>query len=101
MLQICKAKNSSELKPELCWGLKIYEPSAFFPIHYSKWKEFFETDPTIVKDLLKKVEDAFAIHFNNKVSYEYKISKSEPTNIYRILAEKNCPKVMEASGGKF
>lgn len=99
--QICRTRNFTHTKPKLCWGLKIYQPSAFYPILHTHWDDFFETDKKKLKKLEEMVKDSIAIHFNNLVSHKVKILKSKPTNIYRMLAEKNCPKVMKASGNEF
>lgn len=99
--QICQTEKFINLKPEQCWGLKVYEPPAFFPIHHSQRKDFFETNSTKIDELLDKVENSFAVHFKNDATQKQKILKSQPTNIYRILAEKNCPKVIAASGDQF
>ena len=79
----------------------MYDPPAFFPIHRSQCKDFFETNSTKIKELLHKVGNSYAVHFNNHATQNQKILKSQPTNIYRILAEKNCPKVLAASGAEF
>lgn len=99
--ELCKTIHYTKTKPEDCEGLKVYSPSAFYPIHWSYLKNIFSPNTTIIKQLLEQVENAFGIHLYHTATYVNRILKSDPTNTYRILAEKNCPKVIAASGDEF
>lgn len=98
---ICRTKHFIGATPEQCLGLKIYNPSAFYPIFHDEFLKSFETNPMTINELLQKVNDSFAVHFDNHRTEGMRIFKSKPTNLYRILAERNCPKVIEASDDEF
>lgn len=85
---------------ENCCKLKVFKP-VIFSVHWSNVDEFFTTDPKQIKRVQEKIKDAYAIHLYNTASNKFKISKSKPTNIFQMLAEKNCPQIWEAYGDNF
>lgn len=81
-----------------CQGFRVFSPSAFYPIHYEKWKMYFEMkDKTAT---MKKLEKAMIIHVWNK------LSRSEPVDVnsdvpYAVIARRHCPRVFKNCGGTF
>lgn len=72
----------------------------FYAIHYSQSYDIINTDEKAIEMQLKKIENSTAVHVWNSHTHINNISKSERT-IYLILAQKNSPKVYEASPSIF
>lgn len=81
-----------------CNGFTVHQPSSFYPIHYSKWKRYFETKD---KDqTMKTLNKSLAIHVWNKLSREAHVTVGSKVP-YAIVAEKYCPKVYSNCGTVF
>lgn len=101
MRKICDRVNVTDFTPELCWGFKLYPTKSFFPIRYDIWDNFFQNNTEMVNKTMATVEYAIAMQFWNNISVNQTIAKSDPANAYKILTEKNCPKVYSASDEYF
>lgn len=88
----------ADLKPEFCWGFKVFPKDTFYAIHWQNWNEFFDPNPAVVDAALKKTKNSIAVHVWNKLSAKQPILKSGAKTVYGILAENNCPNVFGASG---
>lgn len=99
--KICHRNYTTESTPELCWGFKIFPPNIFYPIHWTKWEILFDTNEKSVNEVLGAVANSITVHFWNKLSEKKVIDKANGITAYGILAERNCPKVFEASGRYF
>lgn len=99
--KICRINDIYSMKPEYCWGFKVFGPETFYAIYYPIWRHFFETNPTVVNSTLDKIKNSISIHVWNKLSKNEIIDKNKPKTAYGIVAEKNCPKVFESTGRYF
>ncbi|KAF3426284.1 hypothetical protein E2986_07236 [Frieseomelitta varia] len=96
--KLCSTKHVRDMTTSRCHGFKVFSPSAFYPIHYKKWKVYFKTKDR--NKTMKIVEKAMAIHVWNK------FSKSEKVNVnsdvpYVIIARNHCPRVFNNCGEVF
>lgn len=87
----------SEMLPELTWGFEIFPRSTFFPIDWSTIQNLFDSNQTVIDKVKREIQNSVAV---NAWGRGHKIRKSKPS-IYRMLAEKHCPKVYEASDPVF
>lgn len=78
-----------------CRGFTVFPPSAFYPIPYPTWKQYFVMDNK--NETMKKISEAKAIHVWNKFSSSesVKVGSEVP---YDIVARKYCPKIYQNSG---
>ena len=81
-----------------CNGFTVYSPSVFYPIHYKKWKKYFEMEE--INETMKTIKNSKAIHVWNQ------LSKWEPIQVgsevpYAIIAQKYCPRVYNNCGAVF
>ncbi|XP_076649313.1 lactosylceramide 4-alpha-galactosyltransferase-like [Halictus rubicundus] len=96
--KICSTKLIREMTSVRCQGFKVFSPSAFYPIHYKKWRKYFETkDSNATMKILGK---SMTIHVWNK------LSKSKPIHVnsnvpYATIARKHCPLVFKNCGDTF
>lgn len=63
----------------------ILDPIFFYPVHYSKISSIFSANKTAG---VKKLEDSFFLHFNNKISKNFKVERD---SVMWMLMKKNCP----------
>lgn len=82
------------MRPEFCWGFKVFNFPNFFPVYGVNVTEYFNT--TIVDATLEKTKKSIAVHMYGSGGKMFKIYKSE-RSAYRVLMEQNCPKVYEAA----
>ncbi|XP_076248960.1 lactosylceramide 4-alpha-galactosyltransferase-like [Calliopsis andreniformis] len=96
--KVCSTKKTRDMTTTRCQGFKVFPPSAFYPVHYKKWKMYFETTDKNVT--MKMVEKAMAIHVWNKLSKskEVRVDSDVP---YAVIARKHCPKVFNNCGKVF
>lgn len=96
--KICATKYARDMTKIRCNGFTVYPPSAFYPIHYKKWKRYFENKN---KDAtMKMLEKSLVIHVWNKLSKNQNISVGSQVP-YALIAEKHCPKVYSHCGKVF
>lgn len=96
--KLCSTKYIREMTTVRCRGFKVFSPSVFYPIHYKKWKMYFESqDRNTTMEIVKK---ARAIHVWNKLSRyeEVRVDSEVP---YAIIARKYCPRIFNNCGKVF
>ncbi|XP_076225440.1 lactosylceramide 4-alpha-galactosyltransferase-like isoform X2 [Nomia melanderi] len=96
--KICSTEHIRDMSTVRCQGFRVFSPSAFYPIHYEKWKMYFEMKDKNVT--MKRLEKAMIIHVWNK------LSGSEPVRVnsdvpYAVIARKHCPLVFKNCGDTF
>lgn len=96
--KICSTKYTQDMSVSRCHGFKVFPPSTFYPIHYKKWKKYFEKDKN--NSTMKLLEQAKAIHVWNKLSKSTKVQLNDDVP-YSIIARKYCPKVSSNCGDHF
>lgn len=81
-----------------CRGFTVFSPSIFYPIHYNKWKKYFDTRDS--NATLKILSKAKAIHVWNKLSKaeQVRVNSHVP---YAVIARKHCPYVFNNCGKIF
>ena len=96
--KICSTKYARDMSTTRCQGFKVFPPSAFYPVHYKKWKMYFETRDK--NTTMKMLEKAMVIHVWNKLSksQEVRVNSDVP---YAVIARKHCPKVFSNCGTVF
>ncbi|CAK9829402.1 Lactosylceramide 4-alpha-galactosyltransferase [Anthophora retusa] len=96
--KICSAKYIRDMTTIRCHGFKVFSPSAFYPVHYKKWKMYFETKHT--NETMKLIEKAMAIHVWNRLSKSKQVHVN--SNVpYAIIARKHCPKIFNNCSNVF
>ncbi|CAG9764634.1 unnamed protein product [Ceutorhynchus assimilis] len=78
-----------------CEEFKIFPPSAFYMLHYTQWRLFFDENlGNILVPLIEK--QSYLTHVWNKLSFRQNISKTDTNVPYLKLATKYCPGVVRA-----
>ncbi|XP_015597831.1 lactosylceramide 4-alpha-galactosyltransferase isoform X2 [Cephus cinctus] len=96
--KLCGTRYTKDMTSRKCHGFKVFPPSAFYPIHYKKWRKYFETkDANATMKILQKAK---AIHVWNKLSESRSIKVGSKVP-YAIIAEKYCPKIYRSAGTEF
>ncbi|XP_063977475.1 lactosylceramide 4-alpha-galactosyltransferase-like [Diachasmimorpha longicaudata] len=96
--KLCATKYARDMTPHRCRGFTVYPPSAFYPIHYKKWKLYFDEKER--NSTMNIIHRALAIHVWNKLSSSEVISS--PSQVpYAIVASEYCPKIYNHSGKFF
>lgn len=81
-----------------CHGFKVYNPSAFYPVHYKQWKQYFEMKDS--NETMKILNKAKVIHVWNKLSKDQQV-KVDSNVPYALIARKFCPRVFSNCGKIF
>ncbi|XP_075231072.1 lactosylceramide 4-alpha-galactosyltransferase-like [Lycorma delicatula] len=91
----CKVRNVKDMKPERCKGFHVYPPSWFYPIPWSEWRLYFNTNNT--ETVMDKLDRSYVIHVWNKFSRNTNVNvgSNQP---YGLIAAKYCPKIYANTG---
>lgn len=85
---------------ERCNGLKVFPVEEFYAVGWDKWRHFFNVSFT--GSVLKATKNSSVVHLWNKLTHNTIITKSQLfKTAYEVIAEKNCPKTIKASGKYF
>ncbi|XP_011301363.1 lactosylceramide 4-alpha-galactosyltransferase isoform X2 [Fopius arisanus] len=96
--KLCATKYARDMTTKRCRGFTVYPPSSFYPIHYKKWKLYFDENEK--NTTMTIINRALAIHVWNKLSGSEVISP--PSNVpYATVASEFCPKIYSRSGKFF
>jgi len=96
--KLCATMYARDMTTDRCHGFTVYPPSVFYPIHYKKWKKYFETKDS--NATLKILNKAKVIHVWNKLSKAEKVRVN--SNVpYAVIARKYCPYVFNNCGKIF
>ena len=85
--RFCKTLDLEKLTPEICQGIKVLPPEAFYPIPWRQWRQYFDESQTPV--VLKKLEGSFIAHVWGKHSSQEKLKSSG--SAFSHLARDHCP----------
>ena len=94
--EIFQARDMTESR---CHGFRVFPPSAFYPIHYKKWKLYFVKDDT-TNETMKRIDKSRAIHVWNKLSSAERVTVGSQVP-YAIVASRYCPRVYANCGKTF
>jgi lactosylceramide 4-alpha-galactosyltransferase len=83
---------------EQCAGFAVLQPSVFYEISYTDWRQLFVESLSSVT--LKMVEGSYGVHMWNKMSSQEKITVGSKT-AYGLLAQEHCPRVYWTCGPEF
>ncbi|XP_026727555.1 lactosylceramide 4-alpha-galactosyltransferase-like [Trichoplusia ni] len=89
----CYPYQFKEWSTMTCRGISVYSPRLFYPVHYRKGRELFESSNL---DILNNV--TYAVHTWNRLTKNYTISNNSP---YERLAKRYCPSIYNFYGNKF
>lgn len=77
---------------ELCSGLKLVAHDVIYPLN--GWGPAYSTNKTVIEETVKKLTyEVVSIHLWTDATWNEKILKSGPPNVYSILAQEFCPNV--------
>ncbi|XP_014240936.1 lactosylceramide 4-alpha-galactosyltransferase-like [Cimex lectularius] len=88
----CQVNEVSKMTVEQCNGFRIFPPSAFYPIPWRKWKDYFTKNESEIERVMTTLNDSIAIHvwnFHSK-ALNITVGSKQP---YAILASRFCPEV--------
>lgn len=93
---ICGTKVIPEMQdnPERCGGLRVFNRSAFYPVHWPNWTHFFE--PKFMDETMASTRDSYLIHLWNRMSHK-SIFKVGTDYAYGKYAQQHCPKTFAAT----
>ncbi|KAH8250125.1 hypothetical protein KR026_005638, partial [Drosophila bipectinata] len=86
------------LRPAPCSGIKVFRPDAFYPVHWSKWQNFFDSDK--LEETMISMKNSYVAHLWNNLSKNETVTTTSK-NAFRRIAEENCPRVYNKLGGVF
>ncbi|XP_078041740.1 lactosylceramide 4-alpha-galactosyltransferase-like [Augochlora pura] len=96
--KICSAKHIRDMSTVRCQGFKVFPPSTFYPVHYKRWRQYFESkNKNATMKMLKK---SMTIHVWNKLSQSQQVRVNSDVP-YAIIARKHCPRVFKNCGETF
>ncbi|KAH8335424.1 hypothetical protein KR074_001590, partial [Drosophila pseudoananassae] len=84
------------LRLALCLGIKVFSPNAFYPVHWSKWRNFFDSDK--LEETMFAIKYSYVAHLWNNLSKNETVTTTS-NNAFRMIAEENCPRVYKSLGG--
>ncbi|XP_019700358.1 lactosylceramide 4-alpha-galactosyltransferase isoform X2 [Harpegnathos saltator] len=64
--KFCATKYARDMTTARCHSFTVFPPSIFYPVHYKKWKNYFEVKNS--NETMKILNKAKAIHVWNKLS---------------------------------
>ncbi|KAH8331234.1 hypothetical protein KR067_013075, partial [Drosophila pandora] len=96
--KLCKTHEIPRiyLRYARCSGIRVFSPSAFYAVHWSKWQDFFDSDK--LEKTMVAMEHSYVAHVWNHMSKNW-ILTATSKNAYRKITEKNCPRIYKALGG--
>lgn len=96
--KLCKTHEIAwiYLKFVRCSGIRVFSPSAFYAVHWSRWQDFFDSDK--LEATMAAMEHSYVAHIWNHMSKNRPLTATSK-NAYRNITEKNCPRVYKALGG--
>ncbi|XP_023222913.1 lactosylceramide 4-alpha-galactosyltransferase-like [Centruroides sculpturatus] len=86
----CKIDSFKRLSAKNC-DMDVLPEDTAFPIHYSKWQDYFRPPTSSLMNILK---ESFAIHVWNNLSKNETIQIGSGS-IYEIAMKENCPFIYE------
>lgn len=96
--QMCNTTNPVEMTREKCDGFKVLSAEDCNPINSPSWGMFFHEN--YANHVEEATKDSFAIRFWDELTHNISLSTHSRSPYIRI-AEKFCPKVLQASGSNF
>lgn len=96
--KMCSTKYTRDMTVARCHGFRVFPSSAFYPIHFTSWKRYF--DKVDLNTTMKALKKARAIHVWNKLSKSTKVRVDSDVP-YAVIARKYCPKVFANCGDFF
>ncbi|KAK0087617.1 hypothetical protein PV325_000564 [Microctonus aethiopoides] len=96
--KMCNTIFVWRMTTERCDGFTVLSSSAFYPIYYSNWKQYFEIGNK--QSTMKAIDNSLAIHVWNKFSHStvVKVGSAVP---YAEIAYQYCPRVYNNCGDTF
>lgn len=96
--KICNTSNPTEMTRENCDGFKVLPAEDCYAISSQNWGMLLHEN--YAQQVEEATKDSFAIHLWNSLSHNKTLSTHSRSPYIRI-AEKFCPKVLDASGDTF
>ncbi|KAJ9587820.1 hypothetical protein L9F63_018744 [Diploptera punctata] len=96
--KICKTRHVKDMTPERCRGFAVLPPSAFYPIPWRQWKNYF--DESSSAKTMARIANSMAIHVWNKFSVNMNVTVGS-RQPYGLIAQQFCPKVYSHCGSVF
>ncbi|KAG7189715.1 hypothetical protein KM043_017383 [Ampulex compressa] len=96
--KFCSTKYAQNMTTARCHGFRVFPPTAFYPVHYKKWRKYFD-----IKDrnaTMKSLENSMVIHLWNKLSQAEQVDVDSDVP-YAAIARKYCPEVFSNCGKVF
>ncbi|KAJ0177449.1 hypothetical protein K1T71_007458 [Dendrolimus kikuchii] len=90
--RICKSPKLVDWTAENCQGFPVYGPEYFYPVHYSKFSDYFKAGTVINSPA------AYTHHFWNKLSKDIAVKSDSP---YAVMAREFCPEIYDMYGDSF
>lgn len=98
--KLCDTKIFDKLQNsrETCHGFEVFNINAFYEINWDEWKYFFEEQHA--NSTLERTKESYLIHLWNHLNAQWPL-KTDSNAAYIQLAQRNCPRVLAASGKYF
>ncbi|XP_066592520.1 lactosylceramide 4-alpha-galactosyltransferase-like [Prorops nasuta] len=87
---LCNTTYVARMTERRCKGFIVHSPSVFYPIHYKKWKAYFDEENRNLT--MQKLQRSLAIHVWNKLS-RMQLLDVDSNAPYATIARAYCPKV--------
>lgn len=97
--RVCNT-SVAEMTTEKCNGFKVFPSEEFYAVVGDKWQNFFNV--LFTGSVLEATKNSTVVHLWNSKTHNTIITKSQLLkSAYEVIAEKNCPKAIKASGKYF
>lgn len=91
------------MTPERCKGFHVLSPTSFYPLHYTKFKEYFTNRDNNNKAEVKSYKwDEFVLgaHVWNSLSGGWTVHKNS-NQLYVEIARSSCPRIFDVAPEEF
>ena len=85
MQELCHTTELSQMTPDLCLGIHVFGPQAFYPVPWRNWQDLYKTE------LNHELNDSYSVHLWGRHSSQIRL-EDLPENASIIeLARTHCP----------
>ena len=95
MQELCQTEDLSEMSPEICLGIQVFQPNAFYPVPWRNWKDFYQSDFNY------DLNNSYSVHLWGKHSHHIKLEDLNSNQALYHLAKQHCPKTFNVTFKKY
>ena len=85
MQEICQTEDLSEMIPEKCLGIQVFQPNSFYPVPWRNWKDFYKSE------FLYNLNQSYSLHLWGRHSSHIKLKDLNENQTLYHLSRIHCP----------